>query len=78
MHNDTSKASCTQKERQTPVISPKDEYFETPVRPNRPRVGGFRTDNPSSANRDGDLSQSSWLQRVHQSSCEMRPCPVEI
>ena len=48
MPNDTSKATYTQKERKTPVTSPEDEHIEIPVRSNRPRVGGFGAENPSS------------------------------
>jgi len=62
MSNDTTKATCPQKERKTSVTSPEDEHIETPVRSNRPRVGGFGAENPSSACRDRDLSQSSRLQ----------------
>jgi hypothetical protein len=36
--NDSFKASGTQKKGKTPVTSPEDEHFETPVRPNRPRI----------------------------------------
>src|SRR5512137_2052130 len=61
MPNDTSKASCTQKERKTPVTSPEDEHSETPVRPNRPRIRGSCAENSSSAYRYRDLSQSSRL-----------------